>query len=415
MTSPTDYTTYFEYPVPTKIHGEPQFESLQTLKDQLKTNSQTVVSDLGGGAHGHLGLVLPADEYALVSPVPYAFPVHPGALHIPAGTAQHEAIRLRDEHKERIRVYREALGVQQALLKQIVAAVDEEYLKELRNEHTNAITLTIPEILSHLTTTYGQVDSSDLRKQEEQLTLFHWNVNDPPAEMYNLVENLVKASIAAGMPKTQEQIIAFGLEIIKKTADFEVAMGAWYDRPPAEKTWVNFKTHFSQAHRKLKKVRGTTMRNTTFHQVNQLAEQINNDFAHLESDVLTSINEWSVARKTPDPPLMAPAPDRSEQLATMNATIATNTEMLRLMQQLQQQLKNMQATSPPFPTQPTPSRNGRGSLRPRRNTSKYCWTHGACSHESSDCNAKAQGHQDSATFNNKMGGSTYYCQPVTDA
>ena len=155
---------------------------------------------MGGGAHGHLGLVLPADEYALVSPVPYAFPVHPGALHIPAGTAQHEAIRLRDEHKERIRVYREALGVQQALLKQIVAAVDEEYLKELRNEHTNAITLTIPEILSHLTTTYGQVDSSDLRKQEEQLTLFHWNVNDPPAEMYNLVENLVKASIAAGMP-----------------------------------------------------------------------------------------------------------------------------------------------------------------------------------------------------------------------
>ena len=200
MTSPTDYTTYFEYPVPTKIHGEPQFESIQTLKDQLKTNSQTVVSDLGGGAHGHLGLVLPADEYALVSPVPYVFPVHPGALHIPAGTAQHEAIRLRDEHKERIRVYREALGVQQALLKQIVAAVDEEYLKELRNEHTNAITLTIPEILSHLTTTYGQVDSSDLRKQEEQLTLFHWNVNDPPAEMYNLVENLVKASIAAGMP-----------------------------------------------------------------------------------------------------------------------------------------------------------------------------------------------------------------------
>ena len=86
---------------------------------------------------------------------PYVFPAHQGALQIPAGMAQHEAIRLRDEHKERIRVYREALGVQHALIKQIVAAVDEEYLKELRNEHTNAITLTIPEILSHLTTTYG--------------------------------------------------------------------------------------------------------------------------------------------------------------------------------------------------------------------------------------------------------------------
>ena len=75
----------------------------------------------------------------------------------------------------------------------------------------------------------------------------------------------------------------------------------------------------------------------------------------------------------------------------------------------------MQATSPPLANQPTPSRHGRGSIPPRRNTSKYCWTHGACSHESSDCNAKAQWHQDSATFSNKMGGSTYYCQPVTDA
>lgn len=102
MTSPIDYTTYFEYPVPTTIHGEPQFDSVQTLKDQLKTNSQTVVSDLGGGAHGHLGLVLPPPEYALVSQVPYVFPAHPGALQIPAGTAQHEAIRLRESTKSEL-------------------------------------------------------------------------------------------------------------------------------------------------------------------------------------------------------------------------------------------------------------------------------------------------------------------------
>ena len=64
-----------------------------------------MTSDLGGGAHGHLGLVLVPAEYAAVSPVPYVRPVHPGALIIPPGTAQHEAHRLCDDHKEAIKLF----------------------------------------------------------------------------------------------------------------------------------------------------------------------------------------------------------------------------------------------------------------------------------------------------------------------
>ena len=45
----------------------------------------------------------------------------------------------------------------------------------------------------------------------------------------------------------------------------------------------------------------------------------------------------------------------------------------------------------------------------RRTTDKYCWTHGACAHDSAHCTAKANGHQDSATFENKLGGSKAFC------
>ena len=35
----------------------------------------------------------------------------------------------------------------------------------------------------------------------------------------------------------------------------------------------------------------------------------------------------------------------------------------------------------------------------------YCWTHGpTCSHQSSDCQRKAEGHKDEAKMANKMGG-----------
>ena len=42
------------------------------------------------------------------------------------------------------------------------------------------------------------------------------------------------------------------------------------------------------------------------------------------------------------------------------------------------------------------------------NTKKYCWTHGHKPTSRASRN-KAKGHQDGATFSNKMGGSTAFC------
>ena len=36
---------------------------------------------------------------------------------------------------------------------------------------------------------------------------------------------------------------------------------------------------------------------------------------------------------------------------------------------------------------------------------KYCWKYGACSHVGRDCKYKADGHEDTATFNDRKGGS----------
>ena len=76
-----DYVkNYFEFKTLTKIHGEPEYGSLKTMKDQLKTNATSATSDLAGGHHGHLGQVLTAPEMLSVTPVPYVRPVHPEPL-----------------------------------------------------------------------------------------------------------------------------------------------------------------------------------------------------------------------------------------------------------------------------------------------------------------------------------------------
>ena len=61
-------------------HSEPMFESICKLHREVIINVQCVHSDLGGGTHGHLGLLLATQEYALHSNTAYHCPEHPGPL-----------------------------------------------------------------------------------------------------------------------------------------------------------------------------------------------------------------------------------------------------------------------------------------------------------------------------------------------
>ena len=86
-----DYaSSYFKYKTPTPIHGTPTNKSLKRLKTELRANASSVKSELGGGDHGYLGLVLTNEEYTSIIPTPPPFvaPAYPAALVIPPDTDQ---------------------------------------------------------------------------------------------------------------------------------------------------------------------------------------------------------------------------------------------------------------------------------------------------------------------------------------
>ena len=400
ITANLDYaTTFFEYPILDRIHGEPTYEGLKRMKKQLKANAQSVPSILGGGQFGLLGLVLTPAEYQVISNVAFVEPARPAALQIPPFTAQHDAIRLRGEHEEDMDTYRDCIAVKKALIKQIVAAVDTEYLKELRDPTTNSITLHVYEVLEHLFTTYGQVSAEVLAMEEASMNAFYWDLNDPPTVMFNKIEELQNLSTAAGMPKTEAQIINYGLAIIKRTNDFERALIEWYNLPDAQKTYNHFKTHFSAAQRELKKVRGPKMKDTKFHQANQVME-LKADFTKLRDELVDSVNALTQAKET----------QQHQAPPQANATSDVNGALLALLKQMQEQMANMAGNG----GSRGGNANGGPRYRTRRNTSKYCWSHGACAHDGTECTNPKEGHKKEATFENKMGGSTYYCKPARD-
>ena len=170
--SAVDYLkTYFEYPELTKVHEHLTYDSLKTIKNQIKTNAARVNSDLGGGAHGHLGLVLTPEEYALISAVPYVRPVHPGPLVLPAGANVTNLQRemTRDAHREQVRVFREVVELEKALLKILAHVLPELYIKGFRNIHTNSITQAICEVITSLIQTYGNVSNEELQDSTNTL------------------------------------------------------------------------------------------------------------------------------------------------------------------------------------------------------------------------------------------------------
>ena len=92
-----DYAaSYFKFKTPTPIIGTPTHKTLKRLKQELRANASSVESNLGGGDHGHLGLVLDDQEYATISTTQFVAPTYPTALSIPSTASQVEALNLRE-------------------------------------------------------------------------------------------------------------------------------------------------------------------------------------------------------------------------------------------------------------------------------------------------------------------------------
>ena len=150
------------------------------------------------------------------------------------------------------------------------------------------------------------------------------------------------------------------------------------------------------------------MQQAGYHHANHLADQLRHDMDTRNSELFTLLQ--SVVDLQSQAPSVAPTTVSPITTPTLQANATTadavQLEMLQLLKQMQQDMK---ASAPT----PAPARRAKktpdNATWPRRDTSKYCWTHGGCGHLGSGCKSKAPGHKDEATFDNRMGGSNAYC------
>ena len=83
--------------------------------------------------------------------------------------------------------------------------------------------------------------------------------------MFNEIEELEQVAIAASNPYTCMQMVNVGDKLTKNFNDFEKELTSYFERPLTKHTLLNFKIYFERECQSLKSVRGTTMRNISYH------------------------------------------------------------------------------------------------------------------------------------------------------
>ena len=227
-------------------------------------------------------------------------------------------------------------------------AIKDKYLKSLVNDDTQLINKDVPTVLTYLFDVYGQIPSEEVKQKEAEIWAMVYNPADPLILLFNPVEKLEKLGIAAKIEYTEKQLLDIGLTIIRNTRDFERALGDWETIPAADKTWNRFKTHFKDAQKQLKAIRGPTMQQAGYHQANHLAQQLREDIQRRDTDIMSVIQTAMTGSQ--DTPSMAPSDISVGSPQTHHQANAAHTdplqvEMLKLLQQMQQSLTTLGTNS----------------------------------------------------------------------
>jgi uncharacterized membrane protein YgcG len=433
--NPPNYReTVFQHQDLTKTSGNPTYKSLAHLERQCKANAQSVLSTIGNGNLGYLGLVSSALAYERSSPgVPFVRPILPVLPDLTNSTAAQitEAHRL---FAEQTSTFNACNQIERTIIQQISTALDDDCLADLINEDTGHIQGTVPEIFLDLYRTFGAITPQTLAKAKADLEQTVYDHTKPLSNVFTAIARHADMATAAESEETTAQLINIGLIIITRPTVFANDIRNWHDRPAAQKTWPRFKTHFKDAQRAIiRSLPAVTADSLGYH------DQAN---AASVANVVDQVIDRLQAQQNADSALTTDSAAEAMAEQQMTLQLANMANATQQSQTMFEQMQSLQSTIATLQNQVNSSHNnqggggggGRGGRQGRgsrgggrgagqgggrggrrdgpsrtRGPPGYCWTHGNCSHTGSDCNDKAEGHIDTATYSNMQGGSTYKC------
>ena len=268
----------------TPIWGKPISKTLHNIRNKIKANAKSVYSNIGGGEHGHLGLVLTDSQYALISTTTLFYPTHPGPLIIPYGTTAHTNSNTQIVHTEEVRLFREVTGVEQALVQQIFGTDKEAYLEDIHNRTMNSINDTVVGILKNSQDNYGQLIPHDILEREDIVKKTIYNPRDSITTLFYAVGEILKLDDITGTSYTQLHSVNTAYIIIHRAGKFGLAICKWNCITELQNTWVRFKQFFCTSHQDLRETYDLTVEESGMHHANMVRDVVTGIQEALQQD-----------------------------------------------------------------------------------------------------------------------------------
>ena len=175
------------------MRRESTYETLHHLKNELKANSSSLPTTLGGGNNGYLGMILTPAVYHRIAPAnTFTRPPNPGVLVLNPASMASQIASAEDTYGLTKKLYLETLLLEQTtVIQKIIKYVDKKYLAALRNPVTGQITSLIPTFLNFLHNNYGHITPQQLDGKTTTLKSMTYNLSQPIDVIFNSMDNLV--------------------------------------------------------------------------------------------------------------------------------------------------------------------------------------------------------------------------------
>lgn len=252
--------TYFTYKNLTKIHDEPNLETLAKLRKQLYANAASVPNSRYG-TNGYLGMVMTPEQFQARSQVRFE---RPGAVpevdtSVPRNTEGTDHIlQQRERNYQRATAYvKEFAQMETTLFNQIREAIEEQYLAAYLDETTGNFNCTIPELLTYLIDTYAYISEEELEVKRMEVTGMTYSAGQPIDLVFKKVTEYANLADMAQTTITEAQKIAMAKVVIVRTGAYEQQLTDWNRKSDDDKTWAKFVEFFRRVHREMKQARPT--------------------------------------------------------------------------------------------------------------------------------------------------------------
>ena len=258
----------------TKITGQPTDRDLTLLKKELVKIAGKEATSLGGGKHGHIGLLMKEADYKAISNggVEFTIPSHPGhaptTLSTVTGTREKQLLK----HKAELMTYETCQGVISGIKELIAGAVSTEWLEEINDDILEFQNVTCLEMLEHLEDRGGDVDYIDIQEMRKERDA-PWNTNEHIVTYFSDITGAVKRLKKAGVTSDEVELLANALFSIKQSGEMEYALQEWDKKAKADQTWEKAKTYFSKEYANRRKHKTIEAKQAGYGSANQIGEE----------------------------------------------------------------------------------------------------------------------------------------------